>query len=815
MFKKHIKLLLIFNIVLFLPLVLIDSIYATAWDKAQTSKSGIVDMFEVTPEYLQVNSTAENRDIHVKRNERSLGTGTQYYFYLEGGTVTVSLTTSGILRIGNAMRIGTSTVGIGTTTPSTALEVIGTVTATGFSGNGAGLTNLAGVGNVSYPVNLAGGTETTNILPINQGGSGTNTAAGAASAIGVGTEDSPEFTRIAIGTTTLQGALNAVGSATFSGTITAAGFSGNGAGLTNLATFNGGNITGTLTTTGGAGIGVGTTTPSTIVQVIGTVTATGFSGNGAGLTNLASFNGGNITGTLTTTGGAGIGVGTTTPATIVQVIGTVTATGFSGNGAGLTNVSTAFSNITGSATSAQMPADPNFTGTLTATNFSGSGAGITGITVSGTLTVSAIRATSTANTFGTTTQHNNSIVTLFGSSSSPLSIVVHAPTSWSGTNTTAIMTGTNTPAPNEVIASFSAGTTYAAYNLFDDTSNKWSSSQIPVTVRYDYGTSNTRTIAQYNIRPNGLGNIMTSWTFEGNQTPQNDATWVVLDPQSGVGGWVDLTFKEFPIAVGSRAAYRAYRWNITGGTGGWADAEEMQLISIVERINQTAFYVNGSATVIIGTTTANSTTTPGYKFQIDGSALATSWGVTCYEAIKSIIGTGADVIAEGYNAVMGTPLYLSHPKIRNDITLSHAEDVVRNEYVNSFAEADFQTFKTDRIGSYTTVVAGSSSVNWKKFKEDFEVLYVNPRNDEFYALPDKNKRVKDKKIALESDTSITNISPVSDDPLTPTIFKRSDPKILDIENQIGALIGAAQKLDEMVKTQDAEIKDLKKKMRIP
>lgn len=62
---------------------------------------------------------------------------------------------------------------------------------------------------------------------------------------------------------------------------------------------------------------------------------------------------------------------------------------------------------------------------------------------------------------------------------------------------------------------------------------------------------------------------------------------------------------------------------------------------------------------------------------------------------------------------------------------------------------------------------------------------------------------------MESDTSITNISPVSDDPSTPAIFKRGDPKILDLENQIGALIGTAQKLDEMIKTQDAEIEKLK------
>ena len=92
--NKYFKSLSTFGIVLLLSLVSIDSVYATALDKAQTSKSGIVDMFEVLPEYLQVDSTAENRDFHIKRNERTIGTGTQYYFYLEGGTVTVSMTTN-------------------------------------------------------------------------------------------------------------------------------------------------------------------------------------------------------------------------------------------------------------------------------------------------------------------------------------------------------------------------------------------------------------------------------------------------------------------------------------------------------------------------------------------------------------------------------------------------------------------------------------------------------------------------------------------------------------------------------------------------
>ena len=166
---KNIKLLLIFNTILFLPLFLIDSVRATAWDKAQTSKSGIVDMLEVLPEYLQVNSTAENRDFHIKRNERSLGTGTQYYFYMEGGTLTVSMTTNGILRIGSStIGISGNNTGIGTTTPSTALEVIGTVTATGFSGNGAGLTNMrlnvgtSTYGNPRYIIDIDGVAKSTS-----------------------------------------------------------------------------------------------------------------------------------------------------------------------------------------------------------------------------------------------------------------------------------------------------------------------------------------------------------------------------------------------------------------------------------------------------------------------------------------------------------------------------------------------------------------------------------------------------------------------------------------------------------------------------
>ena len=134
---KYIKSLLIFGSILFLPLFSVDSIYATAWDKAQTSKSGIVDMLEVLPEYLQTNSTAENRDFHIKRNERALGTGTQYYFYFEGGTVTVSMTTDGLFRIGS-ISFGSSTINFDNTLFNTFLGYqVGTNT-TGNSNAGTG-----------------------------------------------------------------------------------------------------------------------------------------------------------------------------------------------------------------------------------------------------------------------------------------------------------------------------------------------------------------------------------------------------------------------------------------------------------------------------------------------------------------------------------------------------------------------------------------------------------------------------------------------------------------------------------------------------
>ena len=566
MFRKYIKLLLISIIVLFLPLFLIDSIYATAWDKAQTSKSGIVDMFEVLPEYLQVDSTAENRDFHIKRNERSIGTGTQYYFYLEGGTVTVSMATNGLLRIGSA------TIGI--------------------SGNN-------------------------------------------------------------------------------------------------------------------------------------------------------------------------IGIGTTTPATALEVIGTVTATNFSGNSAVLT-----------------------------------------GITVSGTLTVSAIQATSTANTFGTTTQWNNSAVTIYGTSNtSPLSVVVN--TNYIGTNTTAIMTGTSTPSPNQVLASSVYSAAYQQHEAFDGVisggaNNGWAAiTGANEWIEYDYGTETKKGLKQYIITCNiadigGAGNAPTAFDLRGS----NDRlTYTSIDARSGVS-FGALESKTYTIAT-STTPYQFYRLHVTTSGAASVTIGELQLIG--ETGDRNTLHVTGSGTVLVNTTFPNGTSN-AYVFQIAGSGLGTSWGVTCYEAIKSIIGSGSAVIKEGYDAVMGTPLFKSHPKIRDDITLNQAEEIAKIEYVKSFESADYETFVADRITEYPTYT-GTETTDWKKLREDFNTLYVDPRKDEFYVLSDKDKRVKDKKVELESDTSITSITPVSDNPSTPELFKRGDPRILDLQPQIGCLMSTAQ-------YQDAEIKDL-------
>ena len=142
-------------------------------------------------------------------------------------------------------------VAIGTATQNGALNVNGTVTATGFAGSGASLTGIgiAGLGGI------------------------------------IGTPSSSTYLRgdgtwatASSGTTTGTGAANYM--AMWAGTSS----------LSSSAIYQ-----------NGSNIGIGTTTASTALQVNGTVTATTFSGSGASLTGIGTSSLGGITGTASST----------------------------------------------------------------------------------------------------------------------------------------------------------------------------------------------------------------------------------------------------------------------------------------------------------------------------------------------------------------------------------------------------------------------------------------------------------------------------------------------------------------------------------
>ena len=205
--------------------------------------------------------------------------------------------------------------------------------------------------------------------------------------------------------TGLTGVAKLAGSQTIDGTLTATGFVGSGAGLTGIPRLAGNNtFTGTLTATNFIGSGAGLTGLPQLAggnaftgnqTVGGTVSATGFAGSGAGLTGVALLGGNNtFSGTLTAPNfiGSGAGLAGVAKLTGNQTFdGVLTANGFVGSGAGLTGIPTLAGNNT-------------FTGTLTAANFIGSGAGLTGIptlgainnTFTGTVQASAFRGTGLA-----------------------------------------------------------------------------------------------------------------------------------------------------------------------------------------------------------------------------------------------------------------------------------------------------------------------------------------------------------------------------------------------------------------------------------
>jgi hypothetical protein len=232
------------------------------------------------------------------------------------------------IQAGGASYFKGGNVGIGKTTPATALDVNGTVTATAFVGNGAGLTGLPAP-------TVAGNSITSAQLASDPASLGKMT--------GGMSSDSNGDTFLNNHNLFLRSDDNH-GVGWFGAGKTFAGASPDGPVLFGysggaLGTERYGTETIALSWTTNGAVGIGKTSPSSALDVNGTVTATAFVGNGAGLTGLpaptvannsitdaqlasttASL--GKITGgKMIETSGGNVGVGTTTPGTLLQVAG--------------------------------------------------------------------------------------------------------------------------------------------------------------------------------------------------------------------------------------------------------------------------------------------------------------------------------------------------------------------------------------------------------------------------------------------------------------------------------------------------------------
>ena len=198
-------------------------------------------------------------------------------------------------------------VGVGRTSPATALDVNGTVTATGFSGNGAGLTNLTL--NIGTNVALLNGTNTFSANQTVNGAVGIGVAANAATVLHI-VSPNPSArvlfeSSVANGNPALIVKANSpAGEADIVADRADTGASatfqlltgGNAEWAFRTPNFTSGepsrmdlassNSTPIMTFRQNGNVGIGRTSPGTALDVNGTVTATAFSGSGGGLANL-------------------------------------------------------------------------------------------------------------------------------------------------------------------------------------------------------------------------------------------------------------------------------------------------------------------------------------------------------------------------------------------------------------------------------------------------------------------------------------------------------------------------------------------------
>ena len=115
-----------------------------------------------------------------------------------------------------------------------------------------------------------------------------------------------------------------------------------------------------------------------------------------------------------------------------------------------------------------------------------------------------------------------------------------------------------------------------AANAFDDnTGTDWGANDpIPQWLKYDFGSSNEKTIQRYPIRTyvNDF-RLPDDWTFEGSN---NDSTWTTLDTRTNAG-LADSTWYTYDFS--NSTAYRYYRIYITGSeTTDYIEIAEMEMM---------------------------------------------------------------------------------------------------------------------------------------------------------------------------------------------------------------------------------------------
>ncbi|MCX5653733.1 MAG: discoidin domain-containing protein [Planctomycetota bacterium] len=127
------------------------------------------------------------------------------------------------------------------------------------------------------------------------------------------------------------------------------------------------------------------------------------------------------------------------------------------------------------------------------------------------------------------------------------------------------------------------GSGWEASRAFDDSATTYwcsataPSTSIPITLKYDFGAGNAKTVGGYRIAPYTANYALDpkDWTLEGSDTG-GSSDWTVLDDVDGAT-WSSADSKVF--ALDAEATYRMYRLSVTavGQGGGYVSLAELDL----------------------------------------------------------------------------------------------------------------------------------------------------------------------------------------------------------------------------------------------